>query len=133
MPWIVLNHTSISFEANDESRLSFEITLTNQGTARLPDVRVVYLAIDNDTGQNRVRRPLMQVKLRELAPGEQRTFSERLLIPAIRPGHYTIELWIPDPDPSSKFDKAHNLLLNSDGVADPASGLNRVGTFTVLN
>jgi hypothetical protein len=132
-PRIVLNRMALSFEANEESLMVVELVFANEGTTRMSDARTVYLAIDDDTGQNHVRRILPQIDFHKLAPGEQLTFSERLLIPAFRPGHYTIELWIPDPDPLLKFNPAHNFLISNVGVADPATGLNKLATFTVVH
>ena len=129
---IVLDRILISFEPTDESHMHVDLTFTNGGTMRISDVRTPYLVIDDDAGQNHVRRVLQEVDFRKIAPGRQLTFSNQLLIGSFRPGHYTIFLWIPDPDPSLKFSTAHNFLLSSVGVADPQTGLNTLASFTVM-
>jgi len=131
-PRIVLNRSVLSFDTNDQNYMHVELTFTNAGTSRISAAHPVYLAIDDQAGHNHVRRVLPQVDFRKLAPGERLTFSDRLLVPAFRPGHYAIQLWIPNPDPFLRFNAAHNLLLGSAGVADPATGLNTLAAFTVV-
>ncbi len=128
---IVLNRILISFEPTDESHMRVDLTFTNGGTTRISDAHTPYLVIDDEAGLNHVRRVLQQVDFRKIAPGQQLTFSNHLLIGSFRPGHYTIYLWIPDPDPSLKFSSAHNFLLSSVGVANPHTGLNTLAGFTV--
>jgi hypothetical protein len=132
-PRIVLNDAALSFKTSHDSHMHVELTFTNEGTNLISDGRSVYLAIDDDSGRNYVRRLLPHIDFRSLAPGAQQTISERLLVPALRPRHYTIRLWIPNPDPNLKFDPAHNLLLSSVGVPDPESGLNLIATFSVVH
>jgi hypothetical protein len=108
-----------------------ELMFTNEGTLPIMEGRPVYLAIDDDTGHNYLRRLLPHVDFSELAPGEPLTFSDHLLVGAFRPGHYTIELWIPDPDPSLKFKSVHNFLVSSEGVGNPTTRLNILAEFTV--
>ena len=128
---IVLNRIMISFEPTEESRMHVNLTFTNRGSKRISDAYTPYLVIDDDAGQNHVRRVLQQVDFRKIAPGQRFSFSDWLLIASFRPGHYTIYLWIPDPDPSLKYSASHNFLLASIGVADPQTGLNILASFTV--
>jgi hypothetical protein len=129
---IVLNRILISFEPTDESHMHVNLTFTNGGTTRISRAHTAYLVIDDDAGQNHVRRVLQQVDFRKIAPRQRLAFSEWLLISSFRPGHYTIYLWIPDPDPSLKFISSRNFLLSSVGVADPQTGLNALASFTVM-
>jgi hypothetical protein len=122
----------ITFEPTEESHMVVEMTFTNEGTTRIAEALTSYLTIDDDAGQNHVRRALPRVDFRELAPGQQLTFSVRLLVGSFRPSHYTVYLWIPSADPNLKFDSAHNLLLSSSGVGNPVTGLNTLARFTVL-
>ena len=131
MTRIVLNRIMISFEPTEESHMHVDLTFTNGGTTRISDVRTPYLVIDDDAGQNHARRVLQQVDFRKIAPGQRLTFSDWLLVGGFRPGHYTIYLWIPDPDPSLKYSASHNFLLASIGVADPQTKLNILASFTV--
>jgi hypothetical protein len=121
----------LSFSADEESQMVVELAFTNDGGTRISDSRSVYLAIDDNAGVNHLRRPLRAVDLGELAPGERRTFSDRLPAPAFRPGHYRIYLWAPSPDPSVTFDSASNFLFSSVGIADFSTGLNSLATLTV--
>ena len=130
---IVLNHAVISFTTKDENFMSVELTFTNRGKSPVQDARTVYLAVDDDAGHNQLRRPLTKVDFRSLVPGKRVTFSDRLLIGVLRPGHYVIELWIPSADPSAAFDKAHNVLLSNVDVPDQRSGLNKIATITILH
>ena len=130
-PRIVLHQLEISFEPKEESHMLVVMTLANEGKIRIQDEYMAYLAIDDDAGQNYVRRVLPHVELRKLVPGRRFTFSERLLVGSFQPGHYVIHLWIPNPDPSLKFKGAHNLLLSNKGTAEAATGLNTLATFTV--
>jgi hypothetical protein len=132
-PRIALNHAAFSFKTKHDNWMSVALTFTNLGGAPPSEVRSVYLAIDDDSGKNYIRRVLPHVDFRNLAPGQKTAFSEHLLIPALHPGHYRIELWIPSSDPSLKFDVSHNFLLESDGVADRKTGLNRVASFSVVH
>jgi hypothetical protein len=131
-PRIALLHAGFSFKTNNENWLRAELTFTNAGTTRMSEARSIYLAIDDDSGHNFVRRVLPSVDFRSLAPGEQRLFSERLLIPALQSGHYKIELWIPSSDPALKFNLAYNFLLVNPTVGDPKTGLNTLAAFEVV-
>jgi hypothetical protein len=131
-PRIVLNHAMLKFKTDDENYMRIELTFTNQGAMRVADAQVAYLAIDGDSGQNYLRRVLPHVDFRRLAPGEQLTFSDRLLVAVLQPGHYVIHLWIPSPDPYLKFNPAYNLLLANRGVPNRETGLNTLGTFEIL-
>ena len=128
----MLNNAVLLFKTSNESHMHVELTFTNEGTDSISDGRLVYLAIDDDSGRNYVRRLLPHIDFRTLVPGAQRTISERLLVPALQPRHYVIRLWIPNPDPALKFDTAHNLLLSSVGVPDPETGLNMIAAFSVV-
>jgi hypothetical protein len=131
VPHIVLNHAMLSFETNDESHMKIELTFTNLSAAAFWEARTVFIAIDEPSGKNHVRRPLPQVDLHKLAPHQTLTFSETLLSPAFPRGDYVVHLWIPSADPALKFDAAHNLLLDNLGVPDSVTGLNTLASFTV--
>lgn len=128
---IALDRAVISFRPDDSSNMLAKLTLTNRGTAPMLDTRTVYLTIDDDAGNNYVRRTLPTVDLRKLSPGKEVTFSEQLRVAAFPPGGYTIALWIPSSEPALKFNPAHNLLISSAGVADSQKGLNILAKFTV--
>jgi hypothetical protein len=129
---IVLNRAVLWFKAKDDSRMRVDLTFTNAGKDAMKEARPVYLAIDDDTGQNHLRRLLPGVDMTKIAPGEHITFSETLRAPAFQSGHYTIELWIPSADPALKFDPTHNFLIASAGVPDEKSGLNTIASFAVV-
>ncbi len=129
---MVLNHADFSFKTKRDNWMRVELTFSNAGAAKMAQARQVYLAVDDAEGHNYIRRVLPHADLRSLAPGERQTFSDRLLIPALRPGSYVIHLWIPDPDPSLQFNPAHNFLLSSVGVPDRKTGLNTLAAFTVV-
>lgn len=130
-PQVALNHATLSFETKDDNWMHLELRFTKLGSTPVSDALRVYIAIDDDSGHNFIRRPLPSVNFAGLAPGQSVEFKERLLFPALRPGHYQIRLWIPSVDPAFKFNAAHNLLVNSFGVADKKSGLNRIAAFSV--
>lgn len=130
-PRIVLNRAVLSFDPKSESHMLVELTFTNDSPKQISEHRTVYLAIDGDDGRNYVRRPLPSVDFSILKPGKPQTSSDRLRIGAFRSGQYAIHLWIPDPDPSLKFNAAHNLLLSNVGVGDLTTGLNTLAQFTV--
>ena len=67
--------------------------------------------------------------IRRLQPGLSMTFSEVLRVAAFPPGHYRVQLWIPDPDKSQMFNPACNFLLDNAGVADVATRLNMLTNF----
>jgi hypothetical protein len=113
--------------------MSIALTFTNLDSAKPSEARPVYLAIDDDSGKNYIRRVLPHVDFRTLAPGQKSEFSEHLLIPALHSGHYRIELWIPSSNSALKFDVSRNLLIESVGVADRKTGLNRVASFSVIH
>jgi hypothetical protein len=94
---------------------------------------MVYIALDDEAGQNHLRRPLPHVDFKKVIPGEPMTFTDRFLAPALRPGCYFVRLWIPSLDPDLKFDAAHNFLLSNQNVSDATSGLNEIATISVEN
>jgi hypothetical protein len=131
-PSVMLNHTKLWFRAKDDSKMRVELTFTNAGKQTIAEARTVYIAVDEESGENHLRRVLPTVDFRKLTPGELVTFSETLRAPAFQAGHYKINLWIPSTDPALKFDPTRNFLLSNPGVPDAKSGLNTIATFTVL-
>ncbi len=131
LPRIVLNRAVLSFNPHIEGHMLVELTFTNDSTRQISEHRTIYLAVDGEDGRNYVRRPLPSADFSILRPGEPHTSSDELRIGAFQAGRYAIHLWIPDPDPSLKFNAAHNLLLSNVGVGDPATGLNTLAQFTV--
>jgi hypothetical protein len=131
-PRIVLNDAVLSFKTNQDNHMHVELTFTNEEMNSISDSLPVYLAIDDDSGSNYLRRLLPHINLRNLAPGSQQAMSERLLVPALQPRHYIIRLWIPNPDPYLKFEPSHNFLLSSVGVPNQESGMNTIATFSVV-
>jgi hypothetical protein len=130
-PRVVLIDAVLSFKTRDDNYMHVVLTFTNDDKTAISDAHPVYLAIDDEAGNNYVRRLLPHVDFRSLLPGIQQSFSERLLAPALQPGRYIARLWIPNPDPSLKTDPAHNFLLSSKGVPDSKSGLNLISNFSV--
>jgi hypothetical protein len=130
-PRIILNRAVISLIPSDGNPMRIELTFTNGTARKIADRRIVYLSIDDEKGQNHMRRPLPDVDFTKLEPGRLTKFQETLLAPAFSAGSYTVSIWIPSIDPSLKFDPTHNLLLSSKGVPDRATGLNRVAEFAV--
>lgn len=128
---VVLTRAVISFRPDDSSNMLAKLTFTNTGKSRSREARTVYLEVDDNAGNNYVRRSLPTVDFRKLSPGKPVTFSEPLRVSAFPPGPYTIALWIPSSEPAFKFNPAHNFLVNSVGVPDPRSGLNILAQFTV--
>lgn len=131
VPPVELNHAFFSFGTKEDNYMEVEFAFTNLARNVISDKRDVYVEIDDAAGGNYIRRPLPVVDFRKLVPGQPLKFSARLLVGAFMPNHYYIYLWIPSLDPSLKFKPANNFLLSSFGVADPATGLNKIAEFTV--
>lgn len=131
-PPIILTRAKLWFKAKDDSRMRVDLTFSLASPQAFLGARAVYLAIDDESGQNHVRRQLPLVDFTKLVPGKPVTFSEVLRAPAFQPGNYSIYLWIPSSDPSLKFDATHNFLFSNAGVPDEKSGLNTIATFTVV-
>ncbi len=111
--------------------MRIELTFTNGTKARISGHRTLYLSIDGEGGENYIRRPLPDVDFTKLKPGRPVSFQEAIPVAKLRAGPYIVSLWIPSTVASLKFDSTHNLLLSSKGVADLATGLNRIAKFTV--
>jgi hypothetical protein len=107
------------------------LTFTNGTSHKIAERRTVYISIDDQKGQNQMRRPLPRVDFATLEPGRSTKFEETLLAPAFSAGTYIVSIWIPSTNPSLKFNPAHNFLLSSKGVPDWAAGVNRIAEFTV--
>jgi hypothetical protein len=108
-----------------------QLTFTNESDVAFAGSRTVYIAFDDEAGQNHIRRPLPHVDFQNLVSREPMTFSDQFLAPALEPGRYFVRLWIPDPSPALKFDAAHNFLLSNEGMADLSSGLDRIATVLI--
>jgi hypothetical protein len=132
-PRIILRRAVISFIPSNESHMHVELTFTNDSGSKIADRRTVYLAIDDDKGENRMRRSLPGVNFTQLEPGKPVKFEETLLAPAFSLGAYTVSIWIPSTDPSLRFAPAHNLLLSSNGVPNSATGLNQIAKFNITS
>jgi hypothetical protein len=130
-PQIALNHAELQFDTRDDNWMSLSLTLTRLDSPPAASARTVYIEVDDDAGRNFVRRPLSAINIAGLAPDNPVRFDQRLIFPAFPPGHYQVKLWIPSNNPALKFKPDHNLLVSSAGVADAASGLNRIADFTV--
>ena len=130
-PRLRLVQSSLSFDVKSESYMSLSFTITNEDSRRLEEQRPVFLVIDDTKGMNYVRRSLPHVDLGSLKPGETRTFSERLLVPAFNSGDYVISLWIPSSDPGETYKAERNFLLVGETVANETTRLNELAHFTV--
>jgi hypothetical protein len=130
-PGISLDRATIHFSTGRDNYMHIDLTFRNAGKAAFTDARTLYIEFDDPTGQNYIRRPLPHVDFRALAPGETKTFSDIFLAPALPPGRYLVQLWIPDPNPALKFDAAHNLLLSNVPVSGTATRLNQIAAVTV--
>lgn len=128
-PRIILNRAVISLIPSDGKPMHIELTFTDGRGTRVDDQRTVYLSIDDEKGENHMRRPLPDVDFSKLEPGRPMKFQETLRAPAFSAGQYVVSLWIPSSISSLKFDPAHNFLLSSQGVPDRATGLNRIAEF----
>lgn len=128
-PRVALTRAVISFDPTEEDALHLELTFVKEPVGVRLVSHPVYFEIDDDSGRNYVRR-LTVVDFNKLTD-QQSTFSEKMHAPIFPVGHFTIYLWIPDPNPALKFDRAHNLLLDNVGVPDAAKGLNTLADFTV--
>lgn len=128
---IAITHAEFTFDPKNESHMRLQITFINDSSHSFTEARSVYLAIDDNRGQNVVRRMLPHVDFSKIKPRQAVTFSEVLLIPALSAGDYVIHLWIPSSDPTLQFDAKHNFLLRNSDVADFKRGLNSLATFTV--
>lgn len=130
VPRIVLTRAFLSFNTAEDSDMSVELTFSNESGSKIAVRQTVYLEINDAMGQNHLRRPLPRVDFTKLEPGKPLKFQEKLLAPGFSTGAYTVSIWIPSTDPSLKFNAAHNFLLSSTGVPDPATGLNQIAKFT---
>ena len=130
-PRILLNHAVISFIPSNDSHMRIELTFTNDSGSKITDQRTVYLAIDDENGENHLRRSLPHVDFAKLEPSRPMTFQEMLQAPAFASGRYIVSIWVPSTDPSFKFDRTHNFLLSSKGVPDPVTGLNQIARFAI--
>jgi hypothetical protein len=131
VPRVILNRAAISLIPSDGNPMRVELTFTNGTSRKIADHRTVYLSIDDQKGQNKMRRALPHVEFAKLEPGRSTKFEETLLAPAFSAGTYIVSIWIPSTDPSLKFNPAHNFLLSSKGVPDWVAGVNRIAEFTV--
>jgi hypothetical protein len=120
--------------------LHLALTLANTGYGRV--IRPRPAAVVLTSGASLLQQtpiPLTQMDLRELASSATpvpRTFEFDITLPAVLPATpLALSLLIPDPAPSLVCDPAYALPLNSlDAgglpVFDPATGHNRLATFT---
>ena len=130
-PKLALVHATIKFAPHDESHMRVDLTFRNVGQTTLAETRVVYIEFDDDAGRNYIRRPLPHIDLQKVAPGQTKTFGDVLLVPALRPRHYLIRLWIPSADPTLKFDSSSNFLLGNTRMPEEKTALNRIGAITI--
>ena len=55
-PRIFLNRAVISFIPSNDNHMRVQLTLTNYSSRKMADHRIIYLAIDDDKGENHMRR-----------------------------------------------------------------------------
>ncbi len=75
-PRVILNLAVISFVASNDSHMRVELTFTNDSGSKITDRRAVYLAIDDERGENHMRRFLPHVDFTRLEPGKPAKFQE---------------------------------------------------------
>lgn len=106
------------------------LALRNTGWAAIASPRPPWLVICR--GSVPVFAQPLPVDLSAMKPDAAASFS--FLLPAagwLPPGSYAAALYAPDPAWSLVFDPRYALLFENLGVPDPASGLNRLVSFTV--
>ena len=131
-PLILLERADLSFDVSEENYMTVSLTFRSESSSGTILPYTVYIAFDDDNGLNVVRRPLPSVDFSKLKGKNAVTFTDRIFIGVFPPNRsYTISLWIPDPDPSRKFQSAYNLLLANELLPDAKSGLNRLVRFSV--
>jgi hypothetical protein len=74
-----------------------QLTFTNESGSKIADRRTVYLAIDDDKGENHMRRSLPHVDFTKLELDKPVTFQETLLAPHFLPVHISSRFGFPRP------------------------------------
>jgi len=103
--------------------MSVDLTIPNDSVSKIADQHTVYLAIDDERGENHIRRSLPYADFTKLESGKHTKLQEALLAPAFSPGPHVVSIYIPLTDPSLKFDRTRNSLLSSNDAPDLATGL----------
>jgi hypothetical protein len=101
----------------------------NSGWAAIARPRPLWLVIKR--GERTMRQQIV-FDLRSVRPDQ--TASATIALPPWRdyaPGTYQFYLWAPDASGSLRDDPHYALMFENLGVADRATGLNRLATVTV--
>ncbi|SDV48300.1 DUF4874 domain-containing protein [Chitinasiproducens palmae] len=118
--------------ASDGRTVSLTLDAGNRGWGRIPHPRETWLVLTDASG-NVSSYPLSSVSPAQWAPGSRQTVQAALTLPTpLAAGQYTAALKFPATSASSLASQSYDWLpLESQGVFDAATGLNRLGQFNV--
>jgi len=107
--------------------LSLNIRLSNDGFAAMFNPRPLFVVLQGPGGRYEI--PVTGVDPRRWAPGEEKTFTIGVNLPAnVAPGTYKLGLWLPDAYTSLRGNPAYSVRFANNNTWDAATGINILTT-----
>jgi len=122
-----LESISYNTSANPGGSIDAQLNLTNTGFAAPYNPRTVELILVNNEDHTEYKTTLPDDP-RTWLPGEPISINAELNIPAdAKPGHYSVFLALPDPEPSLNDRPEYAIQLATPGLWNPATGRHDLG------
>ena len=119
----------VSWTAKKES-LAVTLDLENQGYAAPFNPRPVFLVLE---GQGRrYDLPITPLDPRRWAAGSRHHYRIDVPTTHVEPGSYRLSLWLPDSEPALRTNPAYSIRVASEGLWDPATGLNHIADEVLI-
>jgi len=107
--------------------LSLNIRLSNDGFAAMFNPRPLFVVLQGPGGRYEI--PVTGIDPRRWAPGEEKTFTISVNLPAnVAPGTYKLGLWLPDAYTSLRGNPAYSVRFANNNTWDAATGINILTT-----
>jgi len=113
------------------SRFRFQVDMANTGFAAPMNSRPVYVVFTSGSAVYTFLQP--QLDPREWAAGTTRSLAFDISVPiTMKPGKYTIHLWLPDASPALSSNPAYAIRLANTNTWNAVTGYNKIYTGVTI-
>ncbi|CAN5517206.1 hypothetical protein BH10ACT6_BH10ACT6_01380 [soil metagenome] len=123
--------TSATFPASlgqGSTTFDYSIKVDNLGFASPVNKRTAYLVVRGNGVEQRIR---ISTDVRTWDPGSSTTSGVAKLVNRLKPGRYTLSIWLPDASADLQSRPEYSIRLASQKMWNGSTGDNTLGTFTV--
>jgi hypothetical protein len=114
--------------ASTSTSFAYTLKINNVGFASPVNERPAYLVV---RGAGVVQKISINTDVRTWDPGVTNVAGTATLSAALKPGTYTVSLWLPDASHDLQSEPDYSIRLATQKVWNASTGENRLGTFSV--